>query len=194
MNTVSLPSTVETFHRGFDEVLRPFLSNGNPIMIMGLMVYFYKAELHYNFDRLDPKAAKMENPFICIVGNRTGNFSEQKCQDPRQPKQPFGYEHREQIFRSVYVGFPRAMTVVQPPYSDPTNTHQASMMDAERLWSQLFLVLDHQHKNFNARGIFNPRLPAIPAQVPHLDYILVRGELQMEIRFRLTRNNTFSGE
>lgn len=191
MNVVSLPSVTETFQRGLDEVLRPYFSNGNPQMIMGLMVYFYKAELYYNKDRLDPRGEKIETPFINFLGNRTGTFSSQKCQDPRQPNQPFAYERRQQVFRTVYVAVPKALTLVLPPYSDPTSIRQAQWMDAERIWDQLLLVLENQYKNLNTHGIFNARLPAVPAQQADLDYLLLRGELQAEIRFRLTRNNIF---
>lgn len=194
MIKVGLPNVVETFHRAFHEVVSPFLSTGNPQMIMGLMVYFYKAELFYSLDYLDPKGDKLGSPFIVFAGNRPGTYKTEKCLDPRQPTRSFAYEKRQQVFKTVYVGFPRTMVAVPPPYSDQGAKRKVSMQDTEQLWSQLSLVLDHQHKNFNDRGIFNPRLPAVPAQTQNLDYFMVQGEMQVETRYTFTRNNTFSGE
>lgn len=192
MIKVELPNISETYNRALHEVISPFLSTGNPTMIMGLMVYFYKVELHYNVERLDAKGEPLTGPFIVFAAHRAGARRSFKCQDPRQHSQPFGYEVRQQVPRTAYAGIPRTLVLAQPPYPDAgTFPRKSSILDVERIWSQLFLVLENQYNNLNARGLFTPRLPAVPAYITHPDYYLVQGELQLEARFTLTRNNAY---
>lgn len=187
MYIVKFPSVIETFHRAMDEVLAPFLSTGNPATIMLEPVLFYNCDLFYSSDVLQQQP--VPKPFIAMVGSRTGSRHSHKVNDPKVAR-PFAYELRQQVYKTVYVGIGSSLMFEPPPYQteEPSN-RQASMQDVEIIWSQLLMVLEHQHANFSARGIYNPRLPAVPEQIAHPDYHLVRGELSTEIRFTLTRGN-----
>lgn len=186
MYIVKFPSVIESFHRALNEVLSPFLSTGNPQTIMLEPVLFYRCELFYEAGVINNEPRDL--PFIAFVGSRTGNRTTQKIDDPKASRQ-FAYEIRQQVFKTVYVGVGSSLIFDPPPYEDPITSRQASMQDVEIIWSQLLMVLEHQHANFAPRGIYTPRLPAVPEQIAHPDYHLVRGELQTEIRFTLTRGN-----
>lgn len=188
MYIVKFPSVVESFHRALNEVLSPFLSTGNPATIMLEPVLFYNCDLLYSNDAFN-KDEPHSKPFIAFVGSRTGSRKTEKTNDPKASRK-FAYEVRQQVFKTVYVGIGSSLMFEPPPYqTDEPSNRQASMQDVEIIWSQLLMVLEHQHANFSARGIYNPRLPAIPEQIAHPDYHLVRGELSTEIRFTLTRGN-----
>ncbi len=186
MITVALPSVIQTFHRALNEVLAPFLSTGNPAVLMYEPVHFYKCDLFYS-NQLFTGEPHLQ-PFICFTGTRAGARRTLKVEDPKQHRS-FAYEVRQDVYRTVYVGMGDGLIFAPPPYNDPPSNRQATMEDAEIIWSQLLMVLEHQHANFSARGIYTPRIPAVPEQVPHHDYLLLRGELTTQIRFTLTRGN-----
>lgn len=185
MFQVAFPNVVETFHRALNEVLSPFLSTGNSAALMGQAVSFYKCDLLYNNDFLKDESPR-KNPFIAFIGERVGPRSTQKCLDARSQR-PYAYEVRQKVFRTVFVGMGRGLEFNPPPYNEPPDPRPANMMDAENIWSQLLMVFEHQWENFNKRGIYYPTLPAIPAQISHNNYLLLTGQVAMEMRFTFTR-------
>lgn len=185
MYTVSLPLVVESFHRALNEVLAPYFT-GQSMVIMADNVQLYKTDLLYNNSIFgeEPHA----DPFVAFIGNRAGERLTKKTTDPKGNR-AFGYEVRQTVYRTVFVGVGASKVFNPPPYVDPENPRPATMEDVEAIWSQLLLVLENQYHNFASRGIYQPILPAIPTQVQHPDYLLVTGELKTEIRFTLTRGN-----
>jgi hypothetical protein len=186
MYVVTFPSIIETFYRALNEVLAPFLTTGQTQMLMRTPVQFYKCDLFFNKNVFAKEP--QPNPFICFTGERVGPRTDQKCNDPKG-NMPFAYEVRQTVYRTVFVGIGASKVFNHPPYLDPESPRQADMMDAEVIWSQLLMVLEHQYANLALRGIHTPILPAVPAQILNKDYFLLQGELKTEIRFTMTRGN-----
>lgn len=185
MYSVQFPNIVESFHRALNEVLYPFLSTGNSQSLMGgIGIVFYKCDLLYS--NLIFGDEPRGNPFICFIGSQTGNRRIDKVVDPKAQR-PYAYELRQNISKTVYVGMGTSTKFDPPPFED--SPRLGDMLDAENIWGQLVTVIEHQHANFAQRGIYNPRLPAIPRQVPNDNYYLVSGELTAQIRCTFTRGN-----
>lgn len=184
MYVVQFPNMVESFHRALNEVLSPFLSTGNSASLMGNGMIFYKCDLLYS--NLIFGDEPRNGPFICFIGTQPGAQAIEKTTDPKAQR-PYAYEVRERITRTVYVGIGMNTKFDPPPFED--SPRLAEMLDAENIWGQLATVIAHQHANFAQRGIYNPRLPITPRQVPSHDYFLLSGELSTEIRCTFTRGN-----
>lgn len=184
MPAITPYTPIEDFQRNLQSVLAPYLSTGNSQWIMGQFVNFYNCQLLFSLDRLpvDPTA----QPFICFAGSRSSAPQVEKSRDKLLARE-FGYEVIQTIFRTAYVGIGRTEVINVPPYPTPPQNRVVNILDLERIWSQLFLVLNFKHKTFNAVGIHNPQIPAACAQQPHADYLLVRGEVSFQIRFPLAR-------
>lgn len=187
---IEFPHVVETFHRALNEVLSPYLSTGNSVALQGKTVNFYHCDLFYNIDKLvqtpNPGDLPAAWPIICFTGTRIGNARTLKCHDPQNIRE-FGYETRADALRTVYVGVQRNHVLTLPPYGGGASIRLGNMMDADRIWSQLLLVMEYSHKDFMARNIFTPQLSSVPVQDTHKDYFLLRGEAKFEIRYGFTR-------
>lgn len=195
MQSVSLPSVIPSFYRALDEVLRPYLSTGNPATLSGYWVNFYNCELLYGIEKLaesvtevDGKVNPLQKPFICFAGSGAVQAVTEKCNDPRELRE-FGFEIRQPISRTVYVGISKSLMFNPPPYPTLTKVRKANSLDTDTIWSQLFLVMEHQLAALRERGIFRARIPSVPAPQPDKHYHLLRAEAEFEIHFKLTRGN-----
>lgn len=185
MYTVSFPNVVESFHYALNEVLTPFFT-GESRVIMQDNTQLYKCDLFYSNQLFtgEPRPA----PFVAFCGSRAGGRQTEKTTDPKGNRR-YGYEIRQTVYRSVFAGIGATLRFNPPPYIDPANPRQATLRDAEAIWSQVVLVLENQYANLALRGIYRPVLAVIPAVVPSKDYFLLTAELQAEIRCTFTRGN-----
>jgi hypothetical protein len=186
MEVVQFPNVVESYHRAIHEVLSPFLSTGNSMTLMGRLVHFYRCDLYFHIDKIFNE--QHVRPFICFVGARIGAKNTEKNIDSWTGR--LGYQVRQTVPRTIYVGAPRSLILSTPPTLNPINQHLFDPLDADTIWSQLSMVVEHQRANFRDRGIMIPEIPLVPAQEPSKDYVLLRGEWTCEIQVDISRNTT----
>lgn len=182
---VSLPSVVESFQAAMTGILKPLFSTGNVQNWNNQIVNMYDCELVWDLKSLYEPRQKM---MIAFIGNRSSGGHNEKCVDPLDQRK-FAYERREDFFRTVYVGVAKTVKLVQPPYALPNKSAMSEMRDCDRVWSHLAWAFKHETEAFAAAGIYNPGIPFVSAEYPLMDYWMVVGQFNCQVRFKHTVGN-----
>lgn len=172
---VTFPDIEGTFQLACAEVLDPFFLNGYTGVIRGTVTEILQTEVHYNIDKVQP----IRTPRMCIVGTRTVEGFQSKCQDSSGN---FVRARKISLRKTAYLSIPRQGPLL---VNNGLNNKQfiPTWEYINRVWSQFSLIFHTQQVAFRARGILNPRLAFTPVQGSEKEFLVGIGSFDCNVQF-----------
>lgn len=167
-------SVNESFSEHLDNVLMPFFEGGQLVNINGNPHQFYDCGLFYTLRRMED--ADETRPAIAFTGTRSDRATQFKCTTD-DPVPELAYAHRVDLVRTVFVRVANKRPIPNFPVHMPDQL-------ASEVWGQLYLIVATQADRFSTQDIYRPRLDMFPAQVPDVDWSILRGEFNCEIEVK----------
>lgn len=167
MTVIAFPNIDETFRLACRELLNEYFQDGGNFLINSQMMQFYKTELHFDIDKVQPAGY----PRFCLVGSREADIFEGWCTNALGQKCRV---RRFAIKRTAYLSMPR-QGPTQVQVGTDTKLISPKWESLQTWWSQFVTVFTTQRAKCVAKGIMNPRLVFSPVQGADKEFLVAIG-------------------